>query len=199
MRSLQVLWVDIFMNLPQIPEEKTPPPEPNAPWHWKKRYYDVGDPITWKHWAKDCNDVGMVTGIKINQMGRVSYWVNRQLVLIEDVGRAVRGYGFTETSANENAQNPLGAALVAAPDPVCDPRHNGIELTQMITYEASIHCDICHEHNVSGETTRETKDALRSAIETAERQHWKWAKDGWYCPECWVRLEKSSFAVDKPE
>ena len=133
--------------------------------------------------------MGVVTRIKMNRLGRVSYWCDKQLVWIEDVARAVRGWGFYQAIPDETAKEiPVGAALVAGPDPVCDPRHNGIELTQMITYEASIHCDICHEHNVSGETTRETKDALRSAIETAERHHWKWSKDGWYCPECWSNL-----------
>ena len=72
--------------------EKSPPPTDGV-WHWKQCYFNVGDPITWRNWHDLEPRAGKVTGIKVNRMGRVSYFVGATFVMIEDVSRVERDDG----------------------------------------------------------------------------------------------------------
>lgn len=76
----------------KLPIEKSPlPTKVNGQWDWHKRYFDVGDEITWFSILDDGWNKSIVTKIKANQFGRVSYYPDKgaKIVLMEDVKRAV--------------------------------------------------------------------------------------------------------------
>lgn len=77
-----------------LPPDKVPLPTDGV-WHWRKRYFDVGDAIKFRNIGEQQDQHGIVTAIKMNNKGRVSYFVKDRFVLTEDVSRAARG---TETS-----------------------------------------------------------------------------------------------------
>lgn len=71
------------------PADKTPFPKRGQHWHWRKRYFDVGDHITWIPMGCKHAKTGTVTAIKCNYKGRVSYWSGGHLILLEEVRRAI--------------------------------------------------------------------------------------------------------------
>lgn len=73
------------------PPDKTPLPTKHGSWSWHKRYFDVGDPITFKTSQSIELVTGKVAEIQTNKFGRVSYRSDKGvLILMEDVRRAMK-------------------------------------------------------------------------------------------------------------
>ena len=75
------------MTLPK----KSDRPRPNSrTWDRHKRYFDVGDRIEWKSPNDGELKAGVISGIKVNKFGRVSYYCGGELIFLEEIREALR-------------------------------------------------------------------------------------------------------------